>query len=97
MAHSEHAIVNFAAEPGTHAAVAPAAPAGMPLTLKGTNFASGGSGAGGPGESHASFGQDRLHPHQKIRASARHCFISHHPIADCRKHVFFPHLRSLKS
>ena len=58
VAHSEHAIVNFAAEPSTHAAVAPAAPAGMPLTLKGANFASGGSGAGGPGENHASFGRE---------------------------------------
>lgn len=36
--------------------LAPAAPAGMPLTLKGRNFAAGGSGAGGPGGNHASFG-----------------------------------------
>ena len=39
MAFSEHAIVNFAAEPSTSTVVAPAAPAGMPAVFKGRNFA----------------------------------------------------------
>ena len=45
-AFSEHAIVNFVAEPSTATVVAPAAPAGMPIVLKGRNF----------GRDHASFG-----------------------------------------
>ena len=45
-AFSEHAIVNFIAEPSTSTIIAPAAPAGMPIVLKGRNF----------GRDHASFG-----------------------------------------